>query len=93
MAADSIDFKQLTYAEIEDVYLDNLAMSTVAQCTNLLQAIRALRLRRPQESDKSGERIAMADLSPTEQECRRELAILQLGSRCPTIIVPPDDLH
>lgn len=93
MGASTIRFRDLTYAEIENVYLDNIGLETIDECVTLLKAIRALRLRRPTESEKSGERITLESLMRTEEEAHKALAILRMASRCPTIIVPPDDLH
>lgn len=93
MAAEEINFADLDYRGLRRVYIENIQMRTIAECQNLLAAIRVLRLDRPMESDKSGERISLQTLDKTEQEAKEAIGIFQLCDRRPRVIVPPDDLH
>jgi hypothetical protein len=91
--ADEIQFDELTYAELRKVYLRNIRMRTVGECETLLAAVRALRIDRPTESDKSGERFAMQTLDRTEDAAEKQLGILRLVCRPNVSYLPPDDLH
>lgn len=93
MAAEEINFEELDYRGLRRVYLQNIRMRTIAECETLLAVIDALRLDRPMESDKSGERIALQTLDKTQLRAERQLGILQHCNRPPVSIVPPDDLH
>ena len=91
--ADEINFAELTYAEKRKVYLENVQMRTIEECEPLLAAVRALRIDRPLESDKSGERIAMSTLDRTEDAAQKQRGIFLLACRPNVSYLPPDDLH
>lgn len=93
MAAEDIQFAELDYAGLRRVYIENVQMRTIAECENLLAAIRVMRLDRPMESDKSGERFSVQTLDRTEEDAKRKLGILQICNQPPVSYVPPDDLH
>lgn len=93
MAAGDVNFAELDYAGLRRVYIENIQMRSIEECENLLAAIRVLRLDRPTESDKSGERIALETLKSTEEDAKRKLGVLRLTCQQPVSYLPPDDLH
>ena len=88
-----IDFANLSYAALIRVYHENNGMENAEQCRTLLRAIRSLRVVRPTETEKAGERISFQVLDRVEDDAKAQLASFNHYAAPIETVVPEDSLQ